>query len=332
LPKVRKEAEVLLTNTERQLVQIGPERSSVGQTRVFLTQISMDFYILTKAAADGHYDGRDASFFTATPTMDTRLRAKIHMENERFATQMRIHSAKRKIRSEEGTSGQESEQSTSSETSQKSDARKGQIQLTRKKMIKWVEQVREYPIPRSPIHARQVYHATRGRELPGNYNHALLSELFHEQCSRWADIAKNHLQTVSNLVDRFVRAVLVHVVADDQVRSGIQQRIRRSLDTNLQSAQEELDKILLDEQAQPITYNHYYTDNIQNARSDAAKKKLQDSMDYAITNDRNGKLQVSKTTVDLQKLSTSLQTRVVVDMTEQACIESLAALDAYYKV
>jgi hypothetical protein len=55
-------------------------------------------------------------------------------------------------------------------------------------------------------------------------------------------------------------------------------------------------------------------------------------MNHAIANDWNGKLHVSNTTVDLQKLSTSLQTRVVVDMTEQACLESLAALDAYYKV
>jgi len=177
-----------------------------------------------------------------------------------------------------------------------------------------------------------VYHATRGRELPGNYNHVLLSELFHEQSSRWGDIAKNHLQTVSSLVDRFVRAVLDYCIADDHVRSEIQQRIQRSLDTNIRSAQEEMEKLLSDERGHPVTYNHYYTDNIQNARTEAAKKKLEDSMNHAIANEWKGKLHVSNTTVDLQKLSTSLQTRVVVDMTEQACLESLAALDAYYKV
>jgi hypothetical protein len=177
-----------------------------------------------------------------------------------------------------------------------------------------------------------VYHATRGRELPGNYNHVLLSELFHEQSSRWGDIAKNHLQTVSSLVDWFVRAVLDYCITDDYVRRGIQQRIQHSLNTNIQSAQEEMGKILSDERSHPITYNHYYTDNIQNARTEAAKKKLEDSMNHAIAKDWNGKLHVSNTTVDLRKLSSSLQTRVVVDMTEQACLESLAALDAYYKV
>lgn len=153
----------------------------------------------------------------------------------------------------------------------------------------------------------------------------LLSELFHEQSSRWGNIAEDHLQSVFSLVNRFVRTALNHVIADDQVRSSVQCRIRRPLDTNFQRAREELRKIILDEKSHPITYNHYYTDNIQNARADAAKAKLQESMDHAVVKESKGKL-------DLQKLSSSLTTRLIVNMTQQACVESLAALDAYYKV
>jgi hypothetical protein len=165
LPKVRKEVEALLTATERQLLQIGPERSSVGQMRVFLTQMSMDFYTLTKDALDGNYHGRDASFFPAAPELGTRLRARIHMENERFANRMRIHAAKRKIRtkepaeeeSEDSTSPEpaeeDSEQSTSSELSRGSNDR-DQICLNKKAMIKWVQQVREYSLARSHTYAR----------------------------------------------------------------------------------------------------------------------------------------------------------------------------------
>lgn len=134
------------------------------------------------------------------------------------------------------------------------------------------------------------------------------------------------------MVDQFVHTALDHIIADDQVCSGVRNRIRRSLDINVQSAGEELDKILSDEQAQPITYNHYYTDNIQNARADTAQKQLQTSVDEAISHDSKKNLRVSNTSLDLQKLSSSLKTRVVVDMTQQACEESLAALDAYYKV
>lgn len=179
---------------------------------------------------------------------------------------------------------------------------------------------------------QQIYLSNRGRELPGTYNQEVLSELFHEQCSRWGDISRDHLLTVSSIVKSFVRAVLDHIIVDDEVRSSVRARIRRSLDANLDKARNELHNILEDEAAHPITYNHYYTDNIQNARADAAKKHLQASMDYAVANEWNGKLHVSNTQVDLKRLCSSLKNRVVVDMTEQACEESLEALNAYYKV
>jgi hypothetical protein len=59
---------------------------------------------------------------------------------------------------------------------------------------------------------------------------------------------------------------------------------------------------------------------------------MQVFMDDAFANEWSEKLHVSNTQVDLNKLFSSLKTRVIVDMTEQACEESLAALNAYYKV
>jgi hypothetical protein len=136
---------------------------------------------------------------------------------------------------------------------------------------------------------------------------------------------------VSSIVDKFVRTALEHVIVDDQVRISVKRCVRQSLDASLEKARNELHNILLDEEAHPITYNHYYTDNIQNDRADAARRNLEISMDHAIKSEWNGKLHVSNTQVDLQKLCSSLKNKVVVDMTERACEESLAALNAYYK-
>lgn len=97
-------------------------------------------------------------------------------------------------------------------------------------------------------------------------------------------------------------------------------------------AEEELEKILLDERIQPITYNHYYIDNIQKARAEAQNVEIQKMIDGATTSKVDKKTLVTSNTVELQKLATSIQSRGVVDMTEQACLESLAALNAYYKV
>jgi hypothetical protein len=48
--------------------------------------------------------------------------------------------------------------------------------------------------------------------------------------------------------------------------------------------------------------------------------------------DWNGKLHISNSTVDAEKLLASLQKRIFVDQDAQACTEALAGLSAYYKV
>lgn len=179
--------------------------------------------------------------------------------------------------------------------------------------------------------SRQVYQGSRGRELPGNYNYILMSELFHEQSSRWHDIATQHLACIDFEATDFVDEALLHIVREDAVRQEIRDITDASLRKNFKAATEELKKLLEDEQRQPITYNHYYIDNIQNVRQDATRKLIQEAVE-GTANDWNGKFHISNTTLDANKLLASLQKRVIVNMDEQACAEALAGLNAYYKV
>jgi hypothetical protein len=247
---------------------------------------------------------------------------------------MRTNAAKPRVM-DASVASSESDRYESSNESDTCDeeAASGQLRMTNEQMMEWVKKVNElFQLHAYPLRHQQIYLSNRGRELPGTYNQEVLSELFHEQFSRWGDISRGHLSTVSSIVTGFVRAVLDHVIFDDEVRSNIRVRIRQSLDFNLERARNNLRNILKDEAAHPITYNHYYTDNIQNARADSAKKHLQASMDHAIAHEWNEKLHVSNTQVDLKRLCSSLKNRVVVDMTEQVGEESLEALNAYYKV
>jgi hypothetical protein len=98
------------------------------------------------------------------------------------------------------------------------------------------------------------------------------------------------------------------------------------------AAAEELKSLVEDEKRQPITYNHYYTDNIQNARQDSMKNSIQAAMQSVVENDLNGELHVSNTAMDSGKFLASLQKWVIVDMDDQACSEAQAGLKAYYKV
>ncbi|KAL5349553.1 hypothetical protein ACLOAV_005848 [Pseudogymnoascus australis] len=177
----------------------------------------------------------------------------------------------------------------------------------------------------------KVYLRTRGRELPGNYNHVLLSELYHEQSSRWTLTASAHLTSVLAATASFVDMVLNCIVVEEDVKSRIREIIQSKFEIQKLAAAKELEMLIKDEKRQPITYNHYYTDNIQNARHDAIKGNIQNAM-QSVEHDQNGKLHACKTAMDSMKLIASLQNRVIVNMDDQACSEALAGLNAYYKV
>jgi hypothetical protein len=149
---------------------------------------------------------------------------------------------------------------------------------------------------------------------------------------RWGKIAREHVDAVANLVSTFLQAALKFVIKDIKVRQNVQNCIEKSVQGNIKRAIDELNVLLEDEARQPITYNHYYTDNVQKARNDQSKHQIQESMYNAIQTDWNGKFHVSNSSDEIEKLVTSLQQRVVVDMTKQACSEAQNDLTAYYKV
>ncbi|KAI9768756.1 MAG: hypothetical protein M1839_003971 [Geoglossum umbratile] len=77
---------------------------------------------------------------------------------------------------------------------------------------------------------------SRGRELPGIFNPLLVGELFHEQASPWRALATERLQ---------------------------QYWIDVILEEKLQRARKTLDRLMEDCDKHPITYNHYFIENLQ---------------------------------------------------------------------
>jgi Zn-finger nucleic acid-binding protein len=129
-----------------------------------------------------------------------------------------------------------------------------------------------------------------------------------------------------------MRAALDHLVQEEGVRWEVLQLILEPLDRGARAGRSELDKLLEDERQQPITYNHYYTDNIQKSRQDFLRNSKKKAMREATDHEWNGKLHISNNSVDGQKLLAALQRRINVDMDLQACEEALVGLNAYYKV
>lgn len=160
-----------------------------------------------------------------------------------------------------------------------------------------------------------------------------MAELFHVQSARWGDIARDHVNVITDLVFQFVQSVSAFVIKDANVRENLCRSVTATLDENVRGAFNELNKLLEDEAGSPITYNHYYTDNIQKARNNRFKQDLGTSLNDAINKDWNNRFHVSNSPDEISRLVTSLQNHgVIVDMEKRACSEAQTDLDAYYKV
>ena len=185
----------------------------------------------------------------------------------------------------------------------------------------------------------QMYSHTRGRELPGNYNHVLLAELFHFQSKRWKQMAGDHIKLIHRALKSFITALLEHITDEEQISLEIKSQVHQRLTTHMNEAEKELQILTDDEHQQPITYNHYYTDNVQNARQKASHDLISKILKDTTGGDLNGAVDTKKsgvdakkTGVDVERLVNALQKHVTVDMDEQACSEVRVGLDAYYKV
>jgi hypothetical protein len=139
MPKVREDVRRLLNEINDEIVDLGMERSSPYQIRVYLTRISRDFHNLVKAGVEGAYAGHDAAFFHVDcDDISVRLRAAIHVKNEEFAAYMRRQGEKRKVVKKEQL-----------ETVQADD---GQLLLTDDKMMPWVRKVYDLMVPRASMY------------------------------------------------------------------------------------------------------------------------------------------------------------------------------------
>ncbi|KAF0326350.1 dynamin [Colletotrichum asianum] len=304
LPKVRDEIRRVLGSTEDDLKSMGPERRSLNDIRSFMTNLSMRYYQLAEAALAGNYHSTDQQFFSKDS--GTRLRAIVHQENGNFSAEIRDHGHKRQIADEarpkrSGTSTPDGLQ----------------ILVTKEDMIDWIQ---------------TTYLQTRGRELPGNYNHVLLAEMFHEQSSPWRDIAERHVSTVFDRVSKWVHQAITRLFHEEHLRRDIDAICQRKLEDSREKAFEELNKIMADEERHPITYNHYYTDNIQQARSDSQKSAFQSALTSTLNNGWANNMNTISQPSQMEKFMECLQPKICVDMDKQACEEALAGLNAYYKV
>lgn len=145
-------------------------------------------------------------------------------------------------------------------------------------------------------------------------------------------MAECHLKNVFSHLTLFIKDLSSQITDEERIGIEVDDIVGRRLADCVGKAEKELELLLDDERQQPITYNHYYTDNVQKARQSESQDMVRKVMRETAREDWNGNFHISNNGSDIERLVNALQKRVIVDMDEQACAEARAGLSAYYKV
>lgn len=114
---------------------------------------------------------------------------------------------------------------------------------------------------------RGRYRMSRGAELAGTVNPAVLEGLFGEQALPWGPIAKEYLDTVNMMVIRHIDWSCMELIPDKSTRRKINERNKRAVSKARDFAIAELDQISEDEMGGILqTTNHYFAENLAKNR------------------------------------------------------------------
>ncbi|KAH8686007.1 P-loop containing nucleoside triphosphate hydrolase protein [Tricladium varicosporioides] len=321
LPQLRIELENALKFSQLELQKLGSSRSDPNECKQFLTQLSTKYSNICKGAVDGHYE---ATYFHSNfepPTTNARrLRAAVQSSNLDFNEAM-LTKAKRFIPYNQSGVSLDSDMEEPRQTDEDEGEDEGEDEDEEGNGIDEGPQM----ITDSEIRywAQNKLRNTRGKELVGNFNPLVISELFWEQSSRWEEFAEIHIEHVASICSAFLRDLLKTECPPDSF-DRIWEGIDEELSKRKKSADGELTKILLDLADHPINYNHYYTDNIMKERRRLDEAALTKSIQEAITRQRQS--------VDIQKAVANYTSNYSVDMETVACEEALKSLTSIYKV
>lgn len=278
LPKLREDLDEALEISKSQAEMMGKPRTTSQECRSFLTQLSLEYHEVCKAAMDGRYEGdffnhvADQVFSPTSSTSIRRLRAVVQYMNEEFVKEVRTTGHKYHFQ-HLGNAGADvqdtSENVPDDDKSAIPPSSPGKpTKLTHSQALRWVG---------------QVLIRTRGRELSGNFNPLLVGELFWEQSSHWRRVAMDHVDKVVQVCNQFLQDVLQSMCPKDIYSNLWSFQIRDALNERNEASLQELKKIMEDIKSYPINYNHYYTDTIKGRRQARDKESLAKSIADATT-------------------------------------------------
>ncbi|GAB7342218.1 hypothetical protein MBLNU457_g0464t1 [Dothideomycetes sp. NU457] len=323
LPVLEDEVKAKYDEIKAALAQLGEARDSLKDQRHYLISLSQDFHSITKAAVDGNYDH---DFFRKAVDLNpaqilhnvVRLRAAVQSSNLQFANQMHQIGAKFEF------TGSAQEFSRLDE-----DANSGFNLAKEYKTTKPEQSKKTYAEAQAWV--QSIIACTRGRELPGNFNNAVISELFLQLSERWNSLATAHVERIADLCSRFVQNVISYLACED-VCANMKSFIGDELDRRTGRASDELDKLLNDQKSHPITYNPNYSKSVQKMRA----RKQNNHMERFVLKNQSGGFDLhgqTSVTIDPKGLAASFAAYYSeMNMEKHSASDALICAMAYYEV
>ncbi|KAK1832585.1 P-loop containing nucleoside triphosphate hydrolase protein [Podospora conica] len=323
LPSLIEEIDRKFKACDIRLLKLGMPRSEVQSQRRYLFELSHSFQTLIKSSVDGTYSGSFFGDANEPQGYQKRIRAFVQNTNESFASDLSIRGRYRKITDEPDDELDKAPVDGSDNEADSSTMGASNIPITRDELLE---------------HINNLIRKTRGRELPGTFNPMIVNDLFIEQSRPWEAIAKAHIRMVWLAAQRFIDLVIGYV-ADGSTAKTLQKEVfgpaMAAIFKNMECKTAELLTSLRD--IHPITYNHYFTETVQNLRHERMKKEMSKTVQkfFGLPTDPSllaPSHRLTKVDWPFKQLVDSLANCNEPNMNEFAAQEALNCLLAYYKV
>jgi hypothetical protein len=189
----------------------------------------------------------------------------------------------------------------------------------------------EYPPPEEVMKwVKQTLIRNRGQDVLGNFNPLLISELFWEQSDIWRLLTMEHTEQVAELCEKLVEHLLCEIAPEDISTKLLGLHIEDQLKHRLESAREELAKIVADTKRHPITMT------MQKMRAEDFKAALSASIQAGtkgIETYNYIRQHISNaTSIDQSKIIFEIGKTMELSMDKHSCNDVLKSLTSFYEV
>ena len=162
----------------------------------------------------------------------------------------------------------------------------------------------------------------------------IISDLFLEQSLPWQVLATSHIDQVARAVTSFLQHLISHI-ADASI-GGIlfQTLVEPALESIVKDAKRKTADLLAPHKyGHPITYNHYFTETVQQIKRERSRVELTRLIKDVFGVESLGPSAHEEYIFqDYRPLLNALMERSNPDMNQYACSEALDCMQAYYKV